>query len=95
MPFAALAGYDDLVRQREHTDEARREPGEEDLERISRELAILRRRDRVRITHYHAGSYVEDVGPVVDINAPFHQLQVGPRLIRFEDVWRVERLDEA
>lgn len=95
MPFAALTGYDDLVREREHVAEPRREPGEEDLARISREIAILRRRDQVRVTHYHAGAYVTDVGPVVDINEPFHQIRVGRRLIRFEDVWHVERVDDA
>jgi hypothetical protein len=92
MPFAALEGYYDLVRDQERVVEPRRELTDEEVARISHELAVVRRGDLVRVTHYVGGAYVTQEGVVSEIDVPFHVLQVVRTRIRFEDLWSVEVL---
>ena len=82
MPFAALTGYYDLVRER----------SEEDAERISSELAGTRPRELVRVTYYADGAYVTREGMVARMNLAARELTVVRTRIPFDDVWRVERL---
>lgn len=92
MPFAALTGYYDLVRERERVTEPRREPSEEDAERISSELAGTRPRELVRVTYYADGAYVTREGMVARMDLAARELTVVRTRIPFDDVWRVERL---
>lgn len=91
MPFAALTGYYDLVRERERVTEPRREPSEEDAERISSELAGTRPRELVRVTYYADGAYVTREGMVARMDLAARELTVVRTRIPFDDVWRVER----
>lgn len=93
MPFAALTGYYDLVRAQERVREPRHDLSDEDVERISAELARVRKGSLVRVTHYQDDAYVTQEGIVTAIDVAFHELRVVRTRIRFEDVWRVEVLD--
>lgn len=92
MPFAALTGYYDLIRAQERIAEARRELSQEDVERISRELAHVRRGSLVRVTHYADGSYVTQEALVSRFDPVERELSIARARIRFEDVWSVEVL---
>lgn len=89
MPFAALTGYYDLVRERERVSEPRREPSEEEAVRISAELAAVRKGQLVRVTHYERDAYITTEGVVTDMDPVAHALTVVRRRIRFDDVWSV------
>ena len=92
MPFAALTGYYDLVRERERVVEPRREPSEEEAARISAELAAVRKGQLVRVTHYERDAYVTTEGIVTRVDPVTRELTVVRRRIAFDDVWRVEPL---
>ena len=92
MPFAALTGYYDLVRERERVSEPRREPSEEEAARISAELAAVRKGQLVRVTHYERDAYVTTEGIVARVDPTARELAVVRRRIAFDDVWRVEPL---
>ena len=92
MPFAALAGYYDLVREQERVTEARREPSEEEAERISRELASVQKGALARVTHYEHNAYVTTEGIVTGVDLVARELWVVRTRISFDDVWRVEQL---
>lgn len=92
MPFAALTGYYDLVRAQERAVEPRRDPSEEDATRISLELARVRPRELVRVTHYADGAYVTQEGLVTYVDLVARELTVVRTRISFDDVWRVERV---
>ncbi|OUO35905.1 hypothetical protein [Olsenella sp. An290] len=92
MPFAALTGYYDLVRAQERVVEPRRDPSEEDAARISSELARIRPRELVRVTHYADGAYVTREGLVTSVDLAARELTVVRTRISFDDVWRVERV---
>ena len=89
MPFAALTGYYDLVRERERVSEPRREPSEEEAARISAELAAVRKGQLVRVTHYERDAYVTTEGIVTRIDLAARELTVVRRRIRFDDIWSV------
>ena len=89
MPFAALTGYYDLVRERERVTEPRREPSEEEAARISAELASVRKGQLVRVTHYERDAYVTTEGIVTRIDLTARELTVVRRHISFADVWRI------
>lgn len=89
MPFAALTGYYDLVRERERVTEPRREPSEEEAARISAELASVRKGQLVRVTHYERDAYVTTEGIVTRIDLAARELTVVRRHISFADVWHI------
>lgn len=92
MPFAALTGYYDLVREQERTVEPRREVTDERAERVSSELARLRRGDLARVTSYEDGAYVTREGVVARVDVAARELQVVRARVRFADLWEVVRL---
>ena len=94
LPFAALSGYDELVRAQERVREERRVASPEEAERISGELAAVRRGARVRVEHYAHEAYVWSEGVVGEFDPCFRWMRVGPERIRFEDVWEVEVVGE-
>ena len=89
MPFAALTGYYDLVRERERVVEPRREPSEEEAARISAELAAVRKGQLVRVTHYERDAYVTTEGIVTGMDPVARELTIVRRRIRFDDIWGV------
>lgn len=93
MPFAALTGYYDLVRDRERLREPRRDPSEEEAARISDELSRTRRGQLVRVTHYQRDAYVTTTGVVTGMDVVARELVVVRTRIPFDDVWGVERLE--
>ena len=70
MPFAALTGYYDLVRERERVTEPRREPSEEDAERISSELAGTRPRELVRVPSRFLRTFRQPHRPAIRCGYP-------------------------
>ncbi|WP_139651231.1 hypothetical protein [Raoultibacter phocaeensis] len=90
IPFAALKGYYDLVRQRERTPEPRREQTEEHALRLSRKLAQVRKGSMVAVTHYDKDAYLTTRGIVTDIDTVFRTLTVVKKRMAFEDILDIE-----
>ena len=68
MPFAALKGYYDLIRERERVAEPKRELTDEQALELSRKLSQLKRREMACIVHYDGEAYVTARGLVSDID---------------------------
>lgn len=86
MPFAALRGYYDLVRERERIVQPKREIAEEEQLALSRKLNQVTRRTMVHITHYDGEAYVTTHGMVSDIDLAFRTITVVRTCIRFDDI---------
>ena len=69
MPFAALKGYYDLIRERERVAEPKRELTDEQALELSRKLSQLKRREMACIVHYDGEAYVTARGLVSDIDS--------------------------
>lgn len=98
MPFAALTGYYDVVREQERVREPRHTMTEERTEQISRMLSRLGKGSEVRVTYYARDSYETCVGTVRQIDAAFRTLELtqggsrSSRRILFEDIWEIDWL---
>lgn len=90
MPFAALRGYYDLVRERERVAEPRREMTEERALELSRKLERLERRQMASVVHYDGEAYVTARGLVSDIDEAGRTLTVVRERIAFDDIWDIE-----
>lgn len=86
MPFAALRGYYDLIRERERIVQPKHEPTEEEALVLSKKLAQVKRRTMVRITHYDTDAYITTHGMVSDIDYAFRTITVVRTRIRFDDI---------
>ena len=91
MPFAALTGYYDLVREQERVIEPRHELTEEEAEELSRAILQTRRGDLVRLTYYDRGSYRTRAGVVEAIEPERRRLRLGTDTIAFDDIWKLLR----
>ncbi len=89
-PFAALDGYQELVDQAVATPEPRRVFSEEEGERLSAELAVLERGDKVLIERYDTGRYVTEPGVVREVDVVSRCLRLEGRSIAFGNLWHVE-----
>ena len=87
MPFAALKGYDLLLREQEKVDVPRRLPSEEKAARISKRLIQLRSGSNVEIVHYRTNTYLYTQGIVRNIDFVFRKLTVGKETIVFDDIF--------
>lgn len=91
MPFAALTGYYDLVREQERVAEPRHELTEEEAEELSRAIMQTRRGDLVRITYYDRGGYQTRAGVVEAIDPVHRSLRLGQQSVAFDDIWKLIR----
>ena len=91
MPFAALTGYYDLVREQERITEPRHELTEEEAEALSRAIMQVRRGDLVRLTYYDRGAYKTRAGVVRAIEPDRRRLRLGDDTVPFDDIWKLWR----
>lgn len=90
MPFAALRGYYDLIRERERTVEPRRALTDEQALALSQAFARLKRRQMARVVHYDGEGYVTTHGMVTDIDEAARILTVVRTHIPFDDIFELE-----
>lgn len=86
MPFAALKGYYDLVRERARVVQPRHELTEEEVLALSAKLAQVKRRTMVHVTHYDGEAYVVAHGLVSDIDLANRTITVVRTNVAFSDM---------
>ncbi len=93
MPFAALRGFEELIREQERKPEPRRTLSEEDAAALSRRLSQVERGNVVRVTHYDGNAYKTTVGMVSDIDFATRSLRIVKTVIRFDDISGISELN--
>ena len=86
MPFAALRGYYELIRERERIVQPKHELTEEEALALSGKLSRVQRRTMVRITYYDGDAYATSCGMVSDIDVASRTITVVRTRIRFGDI---------
>lgn len=86
MPFAALRGYYDLIRERERIVQPRRELTEEEALELSQAFSQIKRREMVSVVYYDGEAYVTTRGLVTDIDIAARTLTVVRTPIPFDDI---------
>ena len=86
MPFAALKGFQEMLKEKERIVVPRMELSEEQKEELDRNLQILKQNDIVTVVYFHDGEYVKVKGMVSRIDVSSKTVKIVNVKIRFEDI---------
>lgn len=95
MPFAALRGYYDLIRERERTVEPKRGLTEEEALELSHAFAQVERRSMAEVVYHDGEGYVTLRGIVSDIDEAARILTVVRTHIPFDDILKLRSLSRS
>lgn len=90
MPFAALTGFYDLVEEREHIAELRRERSDEENRILNERILSLKKGMFVKIKYYLTDSYKTVEGRILQTDFIFRNLTVNKTRILFDDIYEIE-----
>lgn len=91
LPFDALKGLQEALREKEIEFDERKELSEESIEELSTRLQMIERGDNIKLTYYHQKKYITIEGKVIDIKAVQKKLVLeGELRINFADIIYVE-----
>ena len=90
MPFAALKGFEEALREREKIIVEKVELSEEKLEELDRTLMQINHNDMVRVVYFHKDAYLQIEGMVSRIDRDARILQVVQTKLSFSDIYSIE-----
>lgn len=91
MPFAALKGYEEALREKEKIVVPKIELSEEMKEELDRKMQQVMRNDMVQVTYFKEDEYLQITGMVARIDKDARVLKVVGTKIPFEDIYKLER----
>lgn len=89
MPFAALKGYDELVRKQEKIISPRREMSEYKAEQLSAKLNKVQKGMVIKVLYYNTDGYVKAEGMVARIDFTSRYLTIIKTKIGFDDIYAI------
>ena len=94
LPFDALKGLQEALREKEVELDEIKELSEESIEELSNKLQMVERGNKVRLVYYHQRKYRQIEGTVIDIKVIQKKLILeGDLRINFADIIYVEIID--
>lgn len=93
MPFAALKGYDVLIKQKERIISDRRELTEDMAAELSGTFAKIKKGDLIKITYYDTDAYCTLTGAVTAIDLTLKYITVIKTKIAFADIFAAEKVE--
>ena len=90
MPFAALRGYYDIVREQARNKEPKRDLAEDELSVIYEKIKQIKKRIMITVTYYNIDAYVKITGIVSNIDETFQTLTIVKTKIPFDDILDVD-----
>lgn len=91
MPFAALRGYYDKIREKQRIREPKRELSEYEEEKLSYKLNQLQKGQMVSVTYYNVDAYETIEGLISNFDDTFRKLTIVKTVIPFDDILDVNR----
>ncbi len=88
--FAALTGFDDIIREHERVTESRREMAEDAAYELSEKLSRVTKRSAIKAVFYGGDTYETAEGTVTDIDFIYRVLKIGRKRIAFDDIIDIE-----
>lgn len=86
MPFDALKGFREALREKEKIVVAKRELSEEQKEELDYKLRQIRKMDMVTVEYFQNGEYVQITGVVTRIDESSRVLKVVNKKIAFDTI---------
>ena len=90
MPFAALKGYEDALREREKIIVPKAELSEEAGEQLDRKLSRISRNDMITVVYYCRGEYLKLTGMVSRIDLDAKLIKVVNTKIPFSELYDIQ-----
>ncbi len=90
MPFAALKGFYDLIKEKERVIVPKHEIAEDKAEELSDKMKSVEIGMMIKVVYYSDGEYVSAEGIVTKIDLVFRKLTVVKTEINLDDIWDIE-----
>lgn len=90
MPFAALKGYEEALREKERIIVPKCELSEERMEDLNWKLRKLQKQDMVTVVYFHEGQYLKMTGMVSRLDVNARVLTIVNTKISFADLFELE-----
>ena len=90
MPFAALTGYYEVIKQREKIIEPRKELSEDEAEILSNKLGSVQKGMLITLTYYKEDCYETLTGLVSNIDTIYRTITIFKTKIAIDDVYDIE-----
>lgn len=90
MPFSALKGFYDLIKEKERVVVPKHEIAEDKAEELSEKMKLVKKDMMVKVVYYSDGEYVSAEGIVTKIDLTFRKLTIVKTEINLDDVWEIE-----
>lgn len=90
MPFAALKGYEDALREKERIVVPKVELSEEMKEELDRIMHKVSKNDMIQVVYFHEDAYLQMTGMVSRLDTDARILKIVNTKIKFEDILSVE-----
>ncbi len=91
LPFAALEGYGDVVQDVTKRRERRREPSDDDCERLAAEVAALSRGEVVEVEYHNGERYVTERRVVRQVDCDLRVLRLDGLDVPFDSLWSAKK----
>ena len=88
--FAALTGFDDVIRERERVTESRKEMSDDAVYELSEMLGRIKKGSVIKAVYYGTDTYETAEGMVADIDFIYHILKIGRKRIAFDDIINID-----
>lgn len=90
IPFDALKGFRELLKEKEKIIVPKVELSEEAGEELDRKLRAVKRNDVVTVIYFQKGEYLKVTGMVARLDMSARVLQIVNTKIAFEDIYNIE-----
>lgn len=90
IPFDALKGFRELLKEKEKVIVPKVELSEEAGEELDRKLRAVKRNDVVTVIYFQKGEYLKVTGMVARLDMTARVLQIVNTKIAFEDIYKIE-----
>lgn len=90
MPFVALKGYQEALREKEKIVVEKIELSDERKEELDRQFVQIRRNQIVTVIYFCEGEYLKITGMVSGFDVNSRVIKIVNTKIRFEDIYEIE-----
>lgn len=90
MPFAALTGYYEVIKQREKIIEPRKELSEDETEILSSKLGKIRKGMLITLTYYKEDCYKTLTGLFSNIDPIYRTITIVKTKIAIDDIYDIK-----
>ena len=90
LPFNALKGYNDIIKEKEITKEDRKKLSEDELDILEQKFINVKKGKMVRVRYYKGFGYTNLIGMVSNIDIIYRNITIVKTKIQFDDIIDVE-----